>query len=176
MKVKTKKVEDFQPTVPNNVRLTKIISGGQIGVDIAALRATKKWGMKTGGSMPEGWITLAGPKPGYSWKYKLDDSCVNYKTRTWKNVAEADGTLRIATDFCSRGEVCTLNAIRNYHKPHLDVFFVPCEEYFKPPEEVAAWIVSENIHTLNVAGNADVELELRVEIYITDVLNILKFG
>ena len=176
MKARIKKTKGFEPSIPNCLTLQKIISGGQVGVDIAALKAAKKWELKTGGSMPEGYVTLAGNKPGYSWKYRLNDDCPNYKIRTWKNVEQSDATLRIATNFNSRGEVCTLNAIRHYHKPHLDVFFEPSECYFKPPEEIAVWLVSLGVKVLNVAGNANPELELKVELYITDVLNILKWG
>ena len=43
--------------------LTKIISGGQTGVDAAALRAAKAVGIPTGGTAPKGWLTEDGPAP-----------------------------------------------------------------------------------------------------------------
>jgi len=36
-------------------------------------------------------------------------------------VRESDGTIRLAFDFTSRGEKCTLTAIKDYGKPYIDV-------------------------------------------------------
>lgn len=43
--------------------LTKVISGGQTGVDQAALRAAKAARIPTGGYAPKGWLTEDGPAP-----------------------------------------------------------------------------------------------------------------
>jgi hypothetical protein len=172
MRCKIKRVACLEPT-PNDMALWKIISGGQQGVDIAALKAAKKFGLVTGGSMPTGYLTLSGRKPGYGWQYRLRDDCPDYKTRTWKNVASADATLRLATDFGTRGELCTLNAIRHYKKPSLDVYMeVP---WILPPEDVACWILSNGFEVLNVAGNAYKWLELPAEAYLLQVLNVLRW-
>jgi hypothetical protein len=40
--------------------IVKVISGGQTGVDIAALWAAKALGFQTGGMMPKGWRTRGG--------------------------------------------------------------------------------------------------------------------
>lgn len=42
-----------------------IISGGQTGADQGGLDAGKALGLKTGGLMPKGWRTEAGPRPGH---------------------------------------------------------------------------------------------------------------
>ena len=47
----------------NNAMIGKIISGGQTGVDQAALRAAKACGIPTGGWAPKGWRTEDGPAP-----------------------------------------------------------------------------------------------------------------
>lgn len=49
--------------------LRRVISGGQCGVDVAALRAAKRAGLQTGGTMPRGWRTLDGPRPEYAAEY-----------------------------------------------------------------------------------------------------------
>jgi hypothetical protein len=175
MKLKTKKVEGLEKPVPKELKLKRVTSGGQIGVDIAALKSAKKFGLKTGGHIPQGFITLDGLKPGYGWQYGLLDDCYNYKERTWKNVHDADATLRIATDFTSRGEVCTLNAIRAYSKIHLDIFWEPSSSLFIDEEETAVWLISNQIQVLNIAGNANKELEERVQTYLTTVFNILRW-
>lgn len=46
-----------------SMTLTKIISGGQTGVDQAALRAARDLGITTSGTAPLGWITEDGPAP-----------------------------------------------------------------------------------------------------------------
>jgi len=43
--------------------LACVVSGGQTGVDQAALRAARASGIATGGWAPKGWATEAGPAP-----------------------------------------------------------------------------------------------------------------
>jgi len=45
-----------------------VISGGQCGVDVAALRAAKSCGLRTGGMMPRGFRTL----------YQKSKRCLGY--------------------------------------------------------------------------------------------------
>jgi predicted Rossmann-fold nucleotide-binding protein len=93
-------------------RIAKVISGGQTGVDIAALRAAKALGIPTGGTMPKGWRTLAGPRPEYRDLYGMvEHMSESYAPRTYANAAAADVTIRIAANFGSAGEICTAKAI-----------------------------------------------------------------
>ena len=178
MRVPVKYVDSVAP-IPRKLYLRKVISGGQIGVDIAAIKAAKHHGIKTGGHMPKGFQTLEGPRPGYSWMFGMRDDCPDYKTRTWANVEYADATLRIAKDFGTRGEQCTLNAIHHFHKPNLDVYFEghwrsgDDIQYMLTPYDVAEWIVCNNIRILNVAGNANLSLGVSVYHYLVQVFNIL---
>jgi hypothetical protein len=41
--------------------LPRVLSGGQSGVDQAALRAARACGLDTGGWAPAGWMTEVGP-------------------------------------------------------------------------------------------------------------------
>lgn len=179
MKIKVKSPRQKFTPQPNYNNLHKVISGAQIGADIAALRAAKKLGLQTGGHMPEGFLTLLGRKPGYSWMYDCIDDALDYKSRTWKNVYEADATIRLANNFFTPGERCTLNAIRKYKKPSLDIYMEPIwyidgdAQYQINPEETAEWIIDNNIKTLNVAGNADVALEEPIFNYLLQVFNII---
>ena len=97
--------------------LNKVISGGQPGSDIAGVRAAKRAGIPTGGSLPRGFRTEDGPRPSYAREFGMvaleeDD----YPTRTRKNVEDADVTLLIAFDTDSRGSHTTLRAVRDYRK------------------------------------------------------------
>lgn len=105
--------------------ISKIISGGQTGVDIAALRAGMSRGIPTGGTMPKGFRTLAGPKPEWAAEFGLvEHASPAYPPRTYDNVRNADITIRIAVDFDSAGERCTQMAIDKYKRPQFDVYVI----------------------------------------------------
>jgi len=161
--------------------LLKIISGGQTGADIAALRIAKERGFQTGGWMPRGCKTLDGPRPEYIEEYGVHEmSTSGYKARTFRNVYDSDGTLRIAHDFSSAGEICTAKAIYEYERPSLDVKFewihddpIPGIKALKAsirPNDVALWLTQANIQVLNVAGNSGKWFEPYVETYFEQVL------
>jgi len=147
--------------------IAQVWSGGQTGVDIAALRAARTHGIPTGGWMPRHWMTLAGPRPEYREIYGLrEHPRSDYASRTSANVEETDATMRIALRFDSPGELCTLNAIRCWRRPHLDLplqrlpagCLIPLEE--DPVGRAVAWIrsMSQKLGrpvVLNVAGNSE---------------------
>lgn len=132
--------------------LRKVISGGQTGADVAGLEVAKQFGYETGGTMPFGFKTLDGCKPEYAKLYGcVAHSSSSYVPRTRKNVKDSDGTIRLAYNLQSRGELCTLRAIEDYKKWHFDV------DLANPPEisAVTEWLASRRIEVLNVAGNAE---------------------
>lgn len=132
--------------------LKKIISGGQTGADQAGLFVAKKFGLQTGGTLPCGCRTLDGPRRDLLELYGMvEHKSDSYVPRTIQNVKEADGTIRLAADFGSPGEICTLKAIEKYKKPYFDVDLTDPPN----PQEAADWINANQIVTLNVAGNAE---------------------
>ena len=89
----------------------KIISGGQIGADIAALRAAKRLGLETGGWMPKGFRTKDGDHPEYAQEYgMMETQTYDYPRRTKLNVIEADCTLRLLR---------TLQLVESFVQPKL---------------------------------------------------------
>lgn len=105
--------------------ISKILSGGQTGVDVAALRAAKARGIPTGGTMPKGWRTLDGPRPEYRELYGMVECAISgYPPRTKQNVKESDITVRIGTRMSSAGELCTWDAISMYERPYFDVLLL----------------------------------------------------
>lgn len=151
--------------------MNKIISGGQTGSDVAGLRAAKACGLETGGWVPSGCRTLAGPAPWLVTEFGCrEHPSPQYPPRTYANVRDSDATLRLASDFTTAGEVCTLRAIEKYGKPHLDVdvFNLP------PVAEVAAWL--SRFSVVNVAGNSEktcMGIESIVEKYLVEVFRSL---
>jgi hypothetical protein len=132
--------------------LKKVYSGGQTGADQAGLVTAKKYGIETGGWIPKGWKTLVGPKPEFAKLYNIQEhSSPSYKPRTYANVQDSSGTIRLAYDFTTAGEICTLNAINKYKKPHISVDLINPIDH----QEVIDWINENNIEILNVAGNSE---------------------
>jgi len=139
--------------------LKKIISGGQTGADIAGLIAAQQFGLETGGWMPKGFLTQAGPQPGWAEKYGLQEHIsAKYPPRTYANVKDSDATIRLAFNMNSAGEKCTLNAIHQYKKPHIDVEFGLYPSIDGPsitPEKVVEFLEKHHIEVLNIAGNSE---------------------
>ena len=132
--------------------LEKVISGGQTGVDRAALASAKLFGFRTGGWMPAGFRSLDKRGLFVAQDFGLE-ACEtsSYRERTYKNVRESDGTLRLARDFLTSGELCTVGAITKYRKPQCDI----TEGQYPPLATIRDWLVTHSIRVLNVAGNSE---------------------
>ena len=154
--------------------MRKIISGGQTGADIAGLEVAKKFGFETGGTMPFGYKTREGPKPEYRELYGVEmHHSSSYVPRTRKNVKDSDGTLRLAFDFESAGEICTQKAIDYHKKPSFDV------DLSDPVDvsDVIHWMEENQIEILNIAGNAESTRQgthEAVTIFLTELFEQLK--
>lgn len=148
------------------VGLARVISGGQTGVDVAALEAAREAGVATGGMMPKGWRTLDGPRPGYAQRFGMaEHDSPSYAPRTYANVEATDVTVRIALDFESAGERCTMNAIQKYGREWANIqvrrradgtLVVDEQDIFDAAEIVVA--ESRRLGrrvTVNVAGNSE---------------------
>lgn len=146
--------------------LKKIISGGQTGADIGALKAAKALGLQTGGWLPKGCLTLEGPNPQLLELYDMcEHSSSYYPRRTYANVHDSQGTIRFALKFTSPGERCTHKAIKYHNRPYLDVDITKP----RPVRDVTAWITEHGIECLNVAGNSE-STAPGIEVFVTDYM------
>ena len=101
-------------------KIKQVISGGQTGADIAGLKAAKKLKVKTGGYIPAGFRTQAGPKPQYAKRYGLKETkSSGYPDRTKRNVRAADITVIFSPKVGSRGSALTRRYCEKYGKPCL---------------------------------------------------------
>lgn len=157
--------------IPNTTTLVKVISGGEIGVEIAAVRAAKKVGFMTGGIAIEGYLTREGKKPGLFWQYKIRDECRDIRERVHSNILTSDATIRIGKNFGTAEEYNTLRAIRYLDKSHLDIYLE--DDTTLPPHVTAEWIISKKIKTLNVTGSCDKAIESTAETYLMEVFNYI---
>src|SRR5262245_51361441 len=74
--------------------ISKIVSGGQTGVDRAALDVALELGIPCGGWCPKGRLAEDGPIPE---RYPLKETTLRvYPQRTEWNVRDSDGTLVLA--------------------------------------------------------------------------------
>ena len=102
--------------------IEKIISGGQTGVDRAALDVALELGIPCGGWCPKGRLAEDGPIP---LRYPLEETrSKKYPTRTKKNVLAADATLILTRGAADRGTALTIRLAEKYDKPHSVVDFV----------------------------------------------------
>ena len=127
----------------------KIVSGGQTGVDRAALDAAMQAGIECGGWCPEGRRAEDGI---IDSRYPLTELAgAGYTERTRQNVMDSDGTLIINFGHLSGGTEQTLIFCIEAHKPYL---LIDAEKI--TPERTAVkaceFIKCFSINTLNIAG------------------------
>ncbi len=126
--------------------LKKIISGGQSGVDRAALDAARALALPCGGWCPRGRRAEDGPiDPGYPLG---ETPAEDYAQRTEWNVRDADGTLVLTRGDLTQGTAFTVELARRLAKPCLVLDL----DQPRSDEPVRAWLEDHRIAVLNVAG------------------------
>ncbi len=128
------------------MHLQKIISGGQTGVDRAALDAARHYDVPVGGWCPRGRRAEDGPIPE---QYPLRETPSDeYAQRTAWNVRDSDGTLIIAPAPLTGGTAHTRSEAEAQERPVLHVR--PSDPV--PVPMIRAWGSENDIQVLNVAG------------------------
>src|SRR5438874_13738009 len=126
--------------------LTKIVSGGQTGVDRAALDVALELGIPCGGWCPKGRRAEDGPIPE---RYPLTETpWSGYPQRTQWNVRDSDGTLVLLNGEPDRGTRLTIELAARRKKPCLVVNLMDRPD----PSDVWAWADANGVSVLNVAG------------------------
>lgn len=138
--------------------MIKVISGGQTGVDQAALKAARRLGIETGGLAPKGWRTEAGPAPWLADYGLIESHSGGYQWRTSQNVMAGDVTMVIG-DVKSAGSDLTLRLAASFKKPRLAFSSLgPSFDAFKDENKAAAvvsWLQKWRPTVINVAGNRE---------------------
>jgi Circularly permutated YpsA SLOG family len=151
--------------------LERVVSGGQSGADQAGWRAARALGFATGGWMPRGFRTEAGPRPDFAELYgAVEMPGGGYPERTRANARDSDATLWFG-DADSPGGRTTLRACAAPGRPAFEVL-----EGLTRPSDVAAWIGAEEVRVLNVAGHRESTqpgIGERVERFLLEVLRRL---
>ncbi len=130
--------------------LKKIVSGGQTGVDRAALDAAIRMGIPHGGWIPKGRLTEDGPLPE---RYHLDEMPTDsYPERTEKNVLDSDGTLIISRGVPQGGTDYTRKMALRHGKQMLHIDLSLHSNSLDAASLVSSWLQMNKIEALNVAG------------------------
>jgi hypothetical protein len=131
--------------------IRKLVSGGQTGVDRAALDLALELGLPCGGWCPLGRKAEDGPIPPH---YPLTETPTDtYEERTELNVRDADGTLVIVRGSAEGGTALTIDHAIRTMKPHLVVNLSGGVD----PAAVQQWLDAQSIRVLNVAGPRESE-------------------
>lgn len=129
-----------------NAVLERIVTGGQAGVDRAALDVALRLGVPCGGWCPRGRLAEDGP---ISPVYPLSETdSSDYAVRTAWNVRDSDATLVLAVGPLTGGTAYTVACTRIEGRPCLvvDLSTLP------GVAEVIEWLEEEKVRCLNIAG------------------------
>ncbi len=180
-------LKSVQYVIWESMRLVKVISGGQTGVDRAALEQARRAGLQTGGWAPHKYITANGPDPslatfGLSTLEYRGRLCDMYKERSKRNVDASDGTLLIriqsspGTDktigYCQNQRWCIPSSQRPVipYRKHFVVRTLDKESQMK----ARAFIVANKIRVLNIAGHREMgpgkAWQHRIEQFLAPIL------
>lgn len=145
----------------------RVVSGGQTGVDRAALDAALALGVACGGWCPRGRRAEDGTIPE---RYPLQETRSDrYPVRTRRNVRDADATLVLCSGPVSGGTALTLRVAEALEKPRLLIDL----DTEARPEVVREWLATTRARILNVAGPRESEspgIHARAKAFLETVL------
>jgi hypothetical protein len=131
------------------LKALKIITGGQTGVDRAALDVALRHGMDCGGWCPAGRLDEFGKIPD---RYPVQElQGASFSERTFENVKDSDGTVAIYLGEPRGGTEQTIRFCLDLKRPHqlVDGSRVSAEAAAKL---IAGFVGENNIGILNIAG------------------------
>ena len=135
--------------MPLQLRVLKIISGGQTGVDRAALDAALKRGIRCGGWCPAGRLDEFGRIPDRYPVKELEQG--SFAERTLQNVKDSGATVIIYFEKLRGGTEYTFQCCMEQQRPHelIDAAKTSAEDAAKSIIDI---VRAHGIDILNVAG------------------------
>jgi Circularly permutated YpsA SLOG family len=122
-----------------------IVSGGQTGVDRAALDVAIELNIAHGGWCPRGRLAEDGR---IDPKYQLTETTeATYPARTERNIIDSDATLILRGSQVSRGTALTIRLCREHGKPYLSVSLNRAKL-----AKIQDWLAQHRPARLNIAG------------------------
>jgi hypothetical protein len=131
----------------------KIVSGGQTGVDRAALDVALALKIEHGGWCPKGRRAEDGR---ISNDYLLKESDArDYAVRTEQNVIDSDATLILFRDTITGGTRLTRHLASRHGRPQMRIDLNQAdstEQIEVARKSISAWLTQHGIQVLNIAG------------------------
>jgi len=152
--------------------MLRIVSGGQTGVDRAALDVALERGIPCGGWCPDGRLAEDGPLP---QRYPLRElPGAGYRRRTRANVTDSDATLIVYFEEVAGGTAATLHDCLDLGKPFklVDGAEIPPR---RGARAVARFLQRHGVEVLNVAGPRASQSP-RAYRYTRELLTVLLSG
>jgi hypothetical protein len=158
------------------IKLRKIISGGQTGVDRAAFDFALENGIEIGGFVPKNRRAEDGR---ISEKYPnlIETATRNYAERTELNVQNSEATLILSHGKLTGGSLLTREFAEKHRKHflHIDFAETSIEEAVGKTRQ---WLASINCAELNIAGSrasTDVEIYNKTREFLSEVFDEKQF-
>jgi predicted Rossmann fold nucleotide-binding protein DprA/Smf involved in DNA uptake len=130
--------------------LSKIVSGGQTGVDRAALDAALTAKLACGGWVTADRMAEDGVIPERYPMMPLPNG--GYRQRTRLNVSDSDGTAILYHESLKGGARLTRNLCALLKRPYILINARETPDFIAAAEAVLKFIEDNQIETLNVAG------------------------
>jgi len=131
-------------------RVERVVSGGQTGVDRAALDVALDLGIPCGGWCPAGRLAEDGAIPE---RYLLRETeSASYPERTERNVRDSDATLILYRARMRGGTALTARLARHHGRPCLALEIAAAD-----PDAIGRWLAEHGVRVLNVAGPRESE-------------------
>ena len=126
--------------------VSTVMSGGQTGVDRAALDVALEFGLSCGGWCPKGRLAEDGC---IDPRYPLRETpSQEYAQRTEWNVRDSDGTLIVTRHEVTGGTAQTVEVAKRLGKPYLVLNLAePLDDSL-----VETWVRAHKLRVLNIAG------------------------
>ena len=128
------------------MRIHKIISGGQSGVDRSALDFSLQNNIKCGGWCPKGRLAEDGQIPQKYLLSETEETKVIF--RTIKNIEASDGSMIIYRRMMDKGSLQTVHYAKTNAVPYI---MIDLEKPFSIGL-IKDWLDANHIKTLNIAG------------------------
>lgn len=151
------------------MQIKKIISGGQTGVDRAALDVARELQIQYGGWCPRGRWAEDGPLSDV-YLNMTETASTDPKQRTEWNVKDSDGTLIILNAEPKDGTLYTIEMAKQFDKPYFIQDLSVTEKF----DDILDWINTNSIYNLNIAGPRESQVPGIYEIAYNFIVKLLQ--